>query len=143
MKTRLLLLAAGLALTPAARAAQYSIDWYSVDGGGGTSSGGTYTVSGSIGQPDAAPTALTGGSYSLQGGFWPGLVVDSDTGAPALLIQLNGTAVNISWAPGTPGFKLEQADELANPFWSPAPEGNPVQIPVNVNSRYYRLNSNP
>jgi hypothetical protein len=48
---------------------QYSLDWFSVDGGGGTSTGGVYTVLGAIGQPDAGPT-MTGGNYSLDGGFW-------------------------------------------------------------------------
>ena len=30
----------------------YSIDWYTIDGGG-TSTGGVYSASGTIGQPDA------------------------------------------------------------------------------------------
>jgi hypothetical protein len=34
-------------------AQSYSIDWFTIDGGGGTSTGGVYQVSGSIGQPDA------------------------------------------------------------------------------------------
>ena len=50
---------------------QYSITWYTIDGGGGTSSGGSYTLSGTIGQPDAGPS-LTGGSFSLTGGYWAG-----------------------------------------------------------------------
>ncbi|MFZ4576322.1 MAG: hypothetical protein ACOYN0_18205, partial [Phycisphaerales bacterium] len=50
---------------------QYSISWYTVDGGGGTSSGGTYTLSGTIGQPDAG-APLTGGTFTLVGGFWAG-----------------------------------------------------------------------
>ena len=47
-----------------------SIPWYTVDGGGGTSTGGGYTVSGTAGQPDAG--LLTGGEYRLGGGFWGG-----------------------------------------------------------------------
>ena len=39
----------------------YSIDWYKIAGGGGTSTGATYQVTGTIGQPDASGT-LTGGS---------------------------------------------------------------------------------
>lgn len=39
-----------------------------VDGGGGRSAGGTLTLTGTIGQPDAG--TLTGGALSLQGGFW-------------------------------------------------------------------------
>ena len=49
--------------------AQYSIDWSTIDGGGGTSTGGVYSVTGTIGQPDAGP-AMAGGNYSLVGGFW-------------------------------------------------------------------------
>lgn len=50
--------------------ADYEIDWYTIDGGGGTSSGGLYTLTGTIGQPDAAYSA--GSGYELLGGFWPG-----------------------------------------------------------------------
>jgi len=46
----------------------YSLDWFTFDGGGGTSSSGSYNVSGTIGQPDAG--TLTGGAYTLLGGFW-------------------------------------------------------------------------
>ena len=48
----------------------YSISWYTIDGGGGTSSGAQYIVKGTIGQHDAAYSAV--GSYELLGGFWPG-----------------------------------------------------------------------
>jgi len=52
--------------------AQYDLSWWTVDGGGGMfSTGGGFTLGGTIGQPDAA-AALTGGSFSLTGGFWPG-----------------------------------------------------------------------
>jgi hypothetical protein len=38
-------------------------------GSGGESSGGGYTLTGSLGQHDAGPT-LSGGEYTLAGGFW-------------------------------------------------------------------------
>ncbi len=50
----------------------YDLSWYTIDGGGGTSTGGGYTLSGTIGQPDASVTPMTGGNYTLVGGFWPG-----------------------------------------------------------------------
>ena len=50
----------------------YSIEWSTIDGGGGTSTGGVYTLSGTIGQHDASG-ALTGGVYAIEGGFWPGV----------------------------------------------------------------------
>lgn len=60
-------------LTVSAARAQMTIDWSTIDGGGAmNSTGGTFTLSGTIGQPDAAsnPT-LTGGTFELTGGFWP------------------------------------------------------------------------
>ena len=48
----------------------YVLDWSTIDGGGGTSSGGAYIVRGTIGQPDADYSA--GGPYEVLGGFWPG-----------------------------------------------------------------------
>lgn len=57
-----------LTLAATAHAQSYAITWWTVDGGGGTSSGGSYTLSGTIGQPDAG--VLSGGTYSLTGGFW-------------------------------------------------------------------------
>ena len=46
----------------------YDLSWWTADGGGGSSMAGSYTLSGTAGQPDAG--VLTGGSYSLAGGFW-------------------------------------------------------------------------
>jgi hypothetical protein len=48
----------------------YDLSWWTVDGGGGASSGDGYTLMGTAGQPDAA--VLTGGEYALLGGFWGG-----------------------------------------------------------------------
>lgn len=49
----------------------YQLTWWTVDNGGTTSaSGGGYSLSGTIGQPDAAVWA--GGVYVVSGGFWNG-----------------------------------------------------------------------
>ncbi|MGH2522718.1 MAG: hypothetical protein ACRDH2_09480 [Anaerolineales bacterium] len=56
----------------AAGPGSYSLGWFTVDGGGGQSTGGNYTLSGTIGQPDAGATS--GGGYTLIGGFWSGLL---------------------------------------------------------------------
>ncbi len=47
---------------------QYDLSWYTVDCGGGTSTGGTFSLTGTAGQPDAG--AMSGGTFSLSGGFW-------------------------------------------------------------------------
>jgi hypothetical protein len=82
MKKLLFLL--GLLLSGISFAQQYSIDWYKISGGGGTSNGGVYSVSGTIGQHDAGGP-MTGGNYSLTGGFWALYAVQTP-GAPLLTI---------------------------------------------------------
>ena len=53
----------------APRTTGYEISWYTIDGGGAQNlSGGSYTLSGTIGQFDAG--SQSGGSYTLSGGFW-------------------------------------------------------------------------
>jgi len=50
----------------------YSLFWWTVDNGGATfANGGDYSLGGTTGQPDAG--VLSGGSYTLGGGFWVGL----------------------------------------------------------------------
>jgi hypothetical protein len=97
-----------------ARAQQYSIDWYKIAGGGGTSTGGTYTVSGTIGQHDAGGP-MTGGNYSLTGGFWSLISVVQTPGLPLLTITLNSqlSTVTVSW-PNTGSYTLQQNFNLAN-----------------------------
>ncbi len=53
----------------APRTTGYTIDWYTIDGGGVQNlTGGTSTLSGTIGQFDAG--TQNGGRYNLSGGFW-------------------------------------------------------------------------
>jgi hypothetical protein len=64
----LILATAALGVFNASAHAGYSLDWWTVDGGGGNSSGGDYALSGTLGQPDAG--TASGGTYILNGGFW-------------------------------------------------------------------------
>ena len=53
----------------APRTTGYEISWYTIAGGGAQNlQGGTYSLSGTIGQFDAG--SQSGGSYTLNGGFW-------------------------------------------------------------------------
>jgi hypothetical protein len=62
---------AGGAAPEALWAQELDASWWTVDGGGGDSAGGTYLVRGTAGQPDAeAP--LVSGQLALEGGFWRG-----------------------------------------------------------------------
>jgi hypothetical protein len=121
-------------------AQNYSIDWYTIDGGGGTSSGGPYTLTGTIGQPDAG--VHSGGSYTLVGGFWGAFAIQQ-VGAPTLYIRPAGPGqVTISWEPNTPGFVLQENSDLglAPGGWNPAPSGsaNPVTV-TTTTLKIYRL----
>ena len=55
--------------SPGAATSSYTLDWWTVDGGGqsGLAASG-YTLEGTIGQPDAA--LWQGDTYTLSGGFW-------------------------------------------------------------------------
>ena len=46
----------------------FSLDWWTVDGGGGMSSNGRYTLQATIGQPDAGE--MDNGRYALLSGYW-------------------------------------------------------------------------
>lgn len=111
----LLTLAAALLCPVGALAQSYNIDWYKVSGGGGTSTGGTFQVSGTIGQPDAG-RAMTGGSYSLTGGFWAIYAVQTP-GAPLLNITHIGTQAIVWWDPTVTGWTLQTNKNLATPTW--------------------------
>jgi hypothetical protein len=98
-----------------AHAQSYSIDWYKISGGGGTSSNGQYSVSGTIGQHDAGGP-MTGGNYSLTGGFWALYAVQTP-GAPLLTITYSGNRAIISWSPSVTGWTLQTNNNLATGTW--------------------------
>jgi hypothetical protein len=103
-----------LLVWPALTLAQsYSIDWSTIGGGGGTSTGGVYSVSGTIGQPDAGGP-MTGGNYSLDGGFWSLIAVVQTPGSPLLTITHSGNSVIISWASPSTDFVLQQNSNVSN-----------------------------
>src|SRR5436305_10351087 len=87
-------------------AQSYSIDWFTIDGGGGTSTGGVYSVSGTIGQPDAGK--MSGGNFSLDGGFWS-IVALQTPGGPTLFVQRTGSAVRVYWPLSATDFILDQS----------------------------------
>ena len=131
------------ALCFAASAQPDTIDWHTIDGGGGSSTGGVYSVSGTIGQPDASVTPMTGGAYSVTGGFWA-LYAVQVPGAPTLIILPAGTGLAmISWTPATTNWVLQENLNLATTNWVNSPSGstNPIVVPVNLPTKFYRLST--
>jgi hypothetical protein len=134
-------LAGVLIAVPLMALAQLSIDWSTIDGGGGTSSGGAYSMRGTIGQPDARALPMTGGSYAMTGGFWAIYAVQVE-GAPFLSIEIAGPGqAIISWAPDSPGWLLQETSTLST-NWIDSASGstNPVTVTVTNNVQFYRLN---
>jgi hypothetical protein len=70
MNTLRLSILAGLTAAAAPTAfAQLSLDWSTIDGGSGVTSGGAFTLAATVGQPDPGP-AMSAGPFSVEGGFW-------------------------------------------------------------------------
>jgi len=99
-----------------AHAQSYSIDWSKIAGGGGTSTGGVYAVSGTIGQPDAGGP-MTNGQYSVTGGFWSLVNVVQTPGAPLLAITFAANQAIVSWSPSVTGWTLQTNNNLATGTW--------------------------
>jgi hypothetical protein len=126
-------------------AQNFSIDWHTIDGGGGASTGGVYSISGTIGQPDAG--VMSGGSYSLAGGFWGIIGIVQIPDGPLLTIHRTQTnSVVISWPSPSTGFSLQQATDLTTSTWNAPTEsvsdnGTNKFIIVNppAGNRFYRL----
>src|SRR5689334_16947121 len=132
------------------RAQSFAIDWYTIDGGGGISTGGVYTLQGTIGQPDAG--VMTGGGFTVVGGFWSIAAAVQTSGAPLLTVTRNPStgAVTVSWPKPAEGWLLDQTAALASApaatSWSAV--ATPYQtnathifitVPAPAGDRYYRL----
>jgi hypothetical protein len=117
---RLTRLAVGVAalsvLCCPAPAQDYAVDWHTVDGGGGTSTNGQYSLSGTVGQPDAG--TLSGGQYTLHGGFWSVIAVVQTPGLPNLAIRfVSPNSVVVSW-PDTVPCTLQTNGNVVTTTWT-------------------------
>ncbi len=85
------LLAGALALCAQRAMAQpFAIDRFTVAGGGGSSIGGTFALSGTSGQPEAG--RISDSRFVIEGGFWSLPPTDPSVGAPTTIFDnTNGT----------------------------------------------------
>ena len=138
-------LTAIIGLSIAASAADFSIPWSTVDGGGGpsTSNDGRFSVSGTVGQPDAGKSSSNDGQFRLNEGFWYSETISCGC---TLSITYSSGNVTISWPGDRSGCILEATGELQSPpssiLWtpvSPQPTGNSYTVAVSGTQRYFRL----
>ena len=128
-----------------AQAQNYSIDWSKISGGGGTSSGGNYSLSGTIGQHDAGQ--MSGGNFTLDGGFWSLASVVQTPGSPLLTLTVSGNSYILSWPAASTGFRLEVNSNLGNTnSWGTVPQGQStnsgvisVTVPASAGNNFFRL----
>ena len=129
-----------------ALAGDLSLDWWTVNGGGGTSlsTDGRFELSGTAGQPDAG--FMAGGAFFLQGGFWNSVLVP----APSLSIVLlpNGD-VEVSWPAWAANYVLEHAptatgspdrwDDVSPATYQTDGTRFYITIPAPSDMQFYRL----
>ena len=125
----------------------YAIDWFKIAGGSGTSMGGNYILSGTIGQHDASG-AMSSGNYSVTGDFWSLISVVPTPGLPNLLIVRTGaSSVKVLWHdPATNSYTLQQTANLATTNWvtsafmiSNMSGTNSITITSPVGNLFFRL----
>jgi hypothetical protein len=141
---RIVLLWATLVGGEVTSAQHYTGGVQSINGGGGTSGRGPYSLHATLGQPAAASPA-TNGVYALVAGLW---AVQTDE-APRMQIMrdtLQPGLVRISWPSAPAGFTLQQCTNLSTRNWTPltntvADDGASkfVTVPSSTGIRYYRL----
>ena len=140
-------LLAGLLLCMAtiAGAQNYTIDWYSIDGGGGTSTNSQFSLSGTIGQPDAGH--MSGGSFTLDSGFWGIVAAVQTPGGPLLRVVRTPTnTVVVAWPNPSTGFSLQENVAVGTLNWSGVTNAisvvgseNQIIVAPPVGNRFYRL----
>jgi hypothetical protein len=89
----------------------YDLSWHNI-GPGGSASGGPYSLNASIGQPDAA--TMSGGSYSLTGGFLPGgpaCALAGDLNGDGQVTVLDIQMIAGAWPQATASFPYDQSGD--------------------------------
>jgi hypothetical protein len=94
-------------------AQDYAMNAQGIPGGGGSSSGGPYRLTGSIGQATAGGN-LTGGNYSIAGGFWSQVSVVQTPGAPWLTLSQSNGQLTISWPTPASNWVMQTNSNLSN-----------------------------
>jgi hypothetical protein len=128
------------AFTAHAQPVRFQVTAYT-DRGGGSSSGGTFAVTGTSGQIDAGITS-GGGRFGVSGGFWSTV----EEVLPRLVIRRQGNQVILSWPNPSTGFQLQETSVLGPSEWanvgtapSVVASNKQVSLTIGPGSRGFRL----
>src|SRR5690606_30373512 len=108
--TRLMKSLLWLVLIGSALAAD-SVPWSTLDSGGGSSAtvtpgGVSYTLSGTVGQFDAAPSA-SGGPWTFRGGFWVEVVPSSPSSTALQIVVYGQGNGSLQWTDEAAGAHIQ------------------------------------
>ena len=125
-------------------AGDLSVNNLRISPGGGTSSGGNFRLTTTLGQPTRL--TLGGGSFRLNTSI-SSLTVIQTPGAPLLDLKIFGPNLVLSWALPTTEYRLQMNADLAlTNAWTPviqAPLTNQgivsVSLPAPAGNRFFRL----
>jgi hypothetical protein len=103
------------------------------------SSGGHFSLSGHVGNTDAA--AVTGGTFRVVGGVAKFTFTVPLEQGPTLGIVVNGPETTLSWPIDAAGYTLQWSPVLSPPRWQDlsADPGNRVTISTDGVENYFRL----
>lgn len=143
----LIFLLAPLAAGGALMAQTLAVNWHTVGGGGGTSTNATLALTGTVGQPAAG--TLSGGGFTLVGGFWGVVAAVQTPEAPYLSVGHGETnTVFVSWPAPAPGWRLLTTANLTGTpvLWTELPPPYPTDgtnfwfaEPYPTGNRFYKL----
>ena len=124
----------------------YDLTWNTIDGGGATfSTGGSYRVGGTVGQPDAGLSSA--GAFVLNGGFWGGIGAvatptatvtstvppthtASATASPTMPDTTPTPSVTATAATGTPSGSPTASQTASATATAPPPTTSPTPTPT-------------
>ena len=103
----------------------FSIDQHVIPNGGGTSGGGIFSVSGSIGQLDAGPKMI-GGEFVLSGGFW---IENDDLNIPPTISVIEDQTIDEDQATDLLSFNVTDVESPSSRLIVTARSSNTVLVP--------------
>ena len=102
------------ALPSPAEAQAFSITRSVIATGGGTSSGGVFSVTGTTGETGSGSLLCYGGKFDLASGFWAGrpAVVWPEPRPLGVTVVAGGYTTGVEWRPSRPGWRVEYSRDL-------------------------------
>ena len=128
---------------------RFEITKSTIDAGGASTPGPRFSLTGTVGQPDAAPRfAPADNRFAVEPGFWPGGTVVPTPGAPELTMRpgaARDTAI-LAWPVTANGYILQESPDLAPGSWTNVriavvdkDSEHTVTYPMGAQRRFFRL----